>query len=668
MVLILRLVSLQFWAGEAYTTLARNQHEKRTVLEANRGRILDRHKRVLATALEAQSFFINKTPEIDSLKTIAVWFSQRVGADETEVLNRLKGKLSFTWLARKVVDGPSEDQMPDGVGRIIEMRRSYPMGQVAAQVLGYTDIDNVGIEGIELAFDPLLKGKSGEMASRVDARGNVLSALGAVRSLPEDGKDLVLTLDADIQSIAEEELETGVAHFKAESGIAIVMEPHTGEILAMANVPLYDSNLFSLYDPKIRRNRAVTDMFEPGSTFKVVAVAGAVEEGMYEAEDAIFCEGGKMMVSGGTIRDTHPSEWLTVRQIIEQSSNIGTAKIARRLGRVKLFRYTRLFGFGNLSGSDLPGEISGDLKHPSRWSDRSLETISIGQEVGVSALQLASAYGAIANRGRLMIPRIFQKAVQGDNSILLGRSEEVRQVVSARAAAMVTSFLEGVVNQGTGTNARIPGYRVAGKTGTAQRAYEDLPGYDPNRYISSFVGFLPADAPELLCLVVVDSPQGKRLGSQVAAPIFRRILQRILSLWQTRLRHRSTELRLPYRPLHRESPVLTGLSRNVAERVVARQGFSPRFIGSGGRVLSQNLRLDRKEALLLTELDDKVKPEHPHLVPNVIGLQVRQAIFQITAAGFQVMVSGNGSVVKQLPEPGKKVKIGTLCRIVCKRQ
>ena len=328
---------------------------------------------------------------------------------------------------------------------------------------------------------------------RVDARGQMISTLGAVRQMPKNGDDLTLTLDADYQAIAEEELLKGMEKFDAKSGVAIVMDPRTGDILALANAPYYDPNAFSKSELWVRRNRAVTDQFEPGSTFKVVAFAAALEAGLVDPKDKIFCENGRLPVAGGkVIRDSHPSGWLTVREVMEESSNIGTIKIARKLDKGPLFRQMRLFGFGAKTGVDLPGEVAGQLRHPDAWSNRSLETIAIGQEIATTALQVAAAYSAIANGGRLMTPRIFVKASrEGASTVKEGAPKAIRRVISPETARTLAGILEGVVARGTGKNARIPGYRVAGKTGTAQQVKEGQPGYDPDRYITSFVGFLP---------------------------------------------------------------------------------------------------------------------------------------------------------------------------------
>ena len=667
LLLSLRLASLQIWSVDTYTHRARSQHVKQKVLQANRGRILDRQGRILATNLESQSFFVNQISNLDSLRSLAVRFSHEAGQNETALLKKLEKKRPFVWLARKMINGPSSNDLPNGVGRIVEMRRSYPMGTLAGQMLGYTDTDNNGIEGIERGFDLLLKGKPGELSARVDARGNVISALGAIKHLPQDGEDLHLTLDADYQSIAEEELAAVIDTFDAHSGMALVMAPHTGEILAIANVPTYDPNAFTQFKTWKRRNRAVTDQFEPGSTFKVVAVAAGLEEKKIQADQEFFCENGRLPVAGGqVITDTHPSGWMTVRGIVEESSNIGTLKIAREIGKIDMFRYMRLFGFGAKTGSDLPGEVAGQLRHPSDWSDRSLETLSIGQEIAATALQVATAYGAIANGGHLMTPTIFKKSARGDVTTLENAPRPIRQVISPETATTLTSILEGVVTHGTGENAQVPGYRVAGKTGTAQQIKEGQAGYDPDRYISSFVGFLPAERPELLCLVAIDSPKDIHFASQVAAPAFSRIMQRILSLRQTPLRHKARLAEtapdtIPTADIH-----LVGLSSQTAIDVLNRLGWTHKFAGSGSQVVGQHLNPTQQEALLF--LESPKTNESPFQIPDLRGTSIRQAVSHLTALGLRVEISGSGKVVRQTPAPGAQVSPGAICKVECTRE
>lgn len=668
LVLTCRLAALQVWTGDVYSARAKKQHETRTVLQANRGRILDRKGRVLATNLEAQSFFVNNAAELDSLRSIAVRFSGNDGEENAALLRRLQNK-RFVWLARKVFSDPQQDPLPKGVGRIVEMRRSYPMGELAGQVLGYTDIDNLGIEGVELARNSLLEGEPGDMTSRRDARGEALGALGVVRSMPEDGQDVMLTLDVDYQSIVEEELAAAVSEFEAVNGIAIVTSPRSGEILAMANVPLYDPNHFGKHDAAVRRNRAVTDIFEPGSTFKVVAVAGGLQEGLWRREDRIFCEFGRMQVPGGVIRDTHPCGWLTVQQVVEESSNIGTAKIARKLKRAGLYEYVRLFGFGIKTGVELPGEVPGNVKKPTRWSGRTLPSMSIGQEIGVTALQMAMAYGAIANGGRLMAP-LFYRRRSPDGSWVSERPRILREVVSGETAGIVAEILEGVVERGTGANARVPGYRVAGKTGTAQRAREGGRGYDPNRYVSSFIGFLPVERAEFVCIVIVDGPKGIRWGSKVAAPVFSRIMKRILSMRDTGMRHRAVAEARGDEAVKPSTPVLAGLSRIVAKRVMDRHGIRSVPPGERARlpVGAQPPSSGSGESRHAAVATDSGKTGDYIATPDVLGIPLRQAVVRLTSSGFVVSASGSGRVVSQTPGAGMRVAPGTTCNLVCSPQ
>ena len=330
----------------------------------------------------------------------------------------------------------------------------------------------------------------------------------------------------------EEELKAAVERHRARSGMGIVMVPRTGEVLALASVPGFDPNRPGDYPMWTRKNRVITDIYEPGSTFKVVTAAAALEEKVMSPEDSVFCEEGAFLVAGRRFRDAHPYGWLTFREVVELSSNIGTIKVAERLGKDVLYRYARTFGFGAETGIDLPGEVKGILRPPSAWSGRSLASIAVGQEVSVTAIQMACAYAAVANGGMLMRPQIVLE-VKGAGGKVLKRMkpEPVRRVVSEETARKLVEFLEGVVERGTGREARIPGVRVAGKTGTAQRPLEGGGGYAPGEFVASFVGFLPAEDPELLCLVVIDTPrEGGHYGGQVAAPVFRRVVERVLSL------------------------------------------------------------------------------------------------------------------------------------------
>jgi cell division protein FtsI/penicillin-binding protein 2 len=655
-----KLVIVQYVARDVYAAKAESQQVKETAVVAERGRILDRNHRVLATSLEGQSFFVNNISDRDTLKAIAVRFSRRAGESEAQILERLRGGRSFVWLARQVVGGPDPEDLPQAVGRVVEMRRTYPLGEVAGQLIGYTNIDNVGIEGIERTYEEVLGGTPGEISSRIDGKGRQIGDYAELRRLPVDGQDMILTIDSDYQSIAEEELLAVVDSFSATSAMAVILDPSTGDVLTMANVPLYDPNAFATYPPKVRRNRTVTDVFEPGSTFKIVAVSAALDMGLHRPTDLVFCENGRLAVQGGVIRDTHPSGMLTVAEVIEESSNIGTIKIARKVGAAGLYRYMRLYGFGAQSGSGAPGEAAGSVRHPSKWSGRSLETMAIGQEVSLTALQLCAAYGVVANGGLLIRPRI---TVDPNDAA----PDTVRRVISEAAAADMREFFEGVVKRGTGKRAAVPGFQVGGKTGTAQRPYEDRPGYDPTRYVSSFIGFLPVDRPELLCLVTVDSPRGTHLGSQVAAPVFSRIVQRVMSLRQTGTRHRAvviaeagaeappTRATGPADSTKQVEPVLAGLDAAQALRALARNGLDPGAVAAAPREVA------------VGPLSENPTPSDGAGMPDVMGVPMRQAVRQLTAAGIRVKATGSGVVVSQVPAPGEPLPASGTATVSCAR-
>jgi len=681
--LVLRLVQLQAWGRQDYVERAKDQHTKSFVLEARRGRIFDRHSREVATNLKTTSYFVTNQAEVKNPQAVARALSQVAGLNESALYRNLTGRRRFAWLARKLEAERLQTarlKKPQGVHTVVEMKRYYPMGSVGSQIIGYTDIDNVGIEGGELGLDSHLRGQSGVMVSEVDALVRSLAERGEVLTPPENGADVTLTIDADCQWIAEEELAATVSKYRARAGVAVLMDPRTGEILALAGAPLYDPNRPGDHRPEHRRNRAITDMYEPGSTFKIVTAAAALNEGTRRPEDPIFCENGRMAVPGGFIRDSHPLGWLSFREVIEHSSNIGTIKVARTLGDRRLYEYARRFGFDARTGIEFPGEARGLLHHPSVWSKRSLETIAIGQEVLVTPLQLAFAYGAVANNGVLMKPRLIRSIARPGQAPVETRPEAIRRVIEEKACRTLIEFFKGVVQQGTGANAAVPGYEVAGKTGTAQRAAEGGRGYEPGQYVSSFVGFLPADDPRLLCLVAIDRPTGVHWGSAVAAPTFRRIMERVLALRDcpARLSPAATppDTGAVYVGLP-TMPNLLGLSRASAEGVLRRYQMAAAFDGEGivieqsappGQPLGPGVRLTARCRPLTASRSDA--PDRPFAsgiaVPDLTGLPLRQAVNRLSAEGLRPSISGNGFVAAQAPAPGALVRRGSACALVCK--
>jgi len=672
LLLVARVSMIQLGLGGRYARKARWQHYRKVSLEAGRGKILDRDGKELAINLSAPSFALNPS-DVDRPRSLMLRFASALGRPGIIPKGDLKGK-SFVWLARKV-DGEAAKKIRSrglkGIIEVKEAKRYYPFGPLAGQLLGYTDIDNRGIEGVEFGFDDILRGTPGWEIVQVDARGRRIYGVDSPSVAPQDGSDLVLTICAEYQMVLEEEVARAVEDTRAEGGVGIIMNPRTGEVLAMANVPTYDPNDPGAYPAYVRRNRAVTDVYEPGSTFKIVAASAALELGIKSPEDSIFCENGAISVGGSVMRDAHRYGWLTFREVIEHSSNIGVIKIATELGPDVLYRYIRAFGFGGETGIELPGESKGIVRHPSKWSRRSLATISIGQEVSVTPLQLAAAYSAVANGGVLMRPQIVRAVVRPDGrTVREFYPQAIRRVISEETAGKLTEFLVGVVERGTGVKARIDGVPIAGKTGTAQKPDPNGGGYLPGKFVSSFVGFLPAYDPELLCLIVIDSPRGVYWGSEVAAPAFRRVISRILNL-------RGTFAGWPVAEPERDGsyhgdsllvkvPEVRKLPREAAARLLRRKGLRVEISGRGDIVIAQSISPWESVSPGTVIRIDCGDPGScvsggTVTIPSVIGMSLREAISILALRGIEAKVHGSGVVKSQSPKPGSRAKRGAVC-------
>ena len=585
-----RLVQIQVVRHENYLSQAKDQYVRRFELKAKRGNVLDRRGRKLAVDIKSVSFYAD-AKQVEQVEQVANHFARFSSKDGATLRRQLESGRSFVYLVRQV----DEDQLEaarqhvfKGVYEHPATQRYYPHGKLAGQVLGYTNIDNQGSEGVERAFDAYLRGADGRALSHIDVGGRQIPGTRQELQTSQDGHDVVLTIDAVYQDIVEEELGRALRDFEAESGLGIIADPRTGEILAMANMPLYDPNQPGRAAAQLRRNRTITDPFEPGSTFKVISLAAVLQDGLASAEDRVFCEEGRLVLENGdVIRDTSPHAWLTLRQVLEHSSNIGTIKFARRLESQRYYEYIRNFGFGTRSGLGLPAESTGLLQRVEKWSDRSLETLAIGQEISTTALQLIQAFGAVANGGQLMAPKIVKAVVAADGRVVEEmRPQVIRRVVDEDTAARLRHILAGVVDGGSGKKARLEGVAVAGKTGTAQFAAADGTGYEDNQYIVSFIGFLPAERPELLVLVVVDRPQREKWGGHVAAPVFKRITERILYLGDRRLAaHRSRGTSEAVGEVI--VPDLRGTTKPVARFQAEMRGATLAFSGVGDVVVYQ---------------------------------------------------------------------------------
>jgi len=520
-----RAFYLQVFCSSWLSRKAANQYEKSLIFQGKRGTIYDTNHREMAVSIDVTSI-VAYPPNIKDPAATSRALNNTLKIDVNSLKRRLTSDRSFVWVKRKVTPKEVKDVKAldlKGIDFIRELERFYPNKTLAAQVLGFSGIDGHGLEGIEYYYDSYLKGSTCSFTvlkdafkRRFDAKKHVMADCG--------GNNLILTIDHNIQYLSERALEEAAVKFNAKSGMAIVMSPKTGAILAVAHYPFFNPNSFGEFDRDLWRNRSITDPFEPGSTMKIFSACAAIEFGECSPNTIFFCENGKYRIGKNVVHDTHSHGWLSLQHIIKFSSNIGTIKVGERIGPEHIYKTFSSFGFGEKTGIDCPGETSGGLSHYNRWSKIDAGAIAFGQGVAVSALQLITAASAIANDGILMAPYIVQ-AITDQNGRLIKSSSPrmVRRVVSPETARTVKKIMASVTTEGgTGVNAALEGYSVCGKTGTAQKI-DEKGTYSDKKYIASFLGFIPAEDPEITVLVVIDEPRGKHFGSIVAAPVFKRI-------------------------------------------------------------------------------------------------------------------------------------------------
>jgi len=510
---------------------ASGEYQRTYSTSGNRGSIVDTNGKPLAVSGESKSIAANPSLMTDPLQAAAI-LAPALDMDADVLGRRLSNTgRRFVWIKRHTA--PAEEKRVrdlgvDGIEYIDERCRYYPKRHLAAQLLGFAGVDGTGLEGLEFYYDQMLTGDSGSMSILRDALGRRFETEGR-QSARTNGSQLVLTIDEVIQHIAEKELAHAVRKSQAKTGMAVILKPDTGAVLAMANYPFFNPNIYGEYEKSLWRNRTVTDRFEPGSTMKIFSAAAAVEFGGYTPASAFYCEDGAYHIGQNVVNDTKPHGWLTLREIIKYSSNIGAVKLGENIGPQTLHFILSQFGFGMKSGIDFPGETGGWLAPYQKWAKIDAGAISFGQGISITALQLAAATGTIANSGLLMKPYIV-KAVKDSRGNIIQRfsPQVVRQVITSDTAAIVTDMMRAVVEEnGTGTRAALVGYTAAGKTGTAQKIGEDGT-YSKERFTASFVGFAPATRPEMVILVVIDEPQNSHYGGTVAAPAFRRMAHAIL--------------------------------------------------------------------------------------------------------------------------------------------
>ena len=524
-------IRLHVFKGAWLSERAAQEYERAMVVQGKRGAITDRNGNPLAVSIDSPSIAVYPR-RIGNRRAAAAALAKELAQSSTSIYEKLNPKRSFVWIKRQATPRQADGVAAlglTGIDFIPEHTRVYPGKNLAAQLVGFSGIDGHGLEGLEFYFNASLKGTEKEITVIEDALGRRFEGVGIPADLGE-GNSVVLTIDRNIQHLTQKALEASVTEFDAASGMAVVMAPASGEVLALAHYPFFNPNHYGHFKRELWRNRAITDSFEPGSTMKMFSAAAAIDSGICSPSTIFYCENGEYRIGRNIIHDTKSHGWLSLQQIVKYSSNIGSVKMAEKLGPRQLYAYLTAFGFGQRSGITCPGETSGSLSSFNTWSTIDTGAISFGQGISVSAIQLITAASAIANGGVLMKPLLVKAIVDRNGQTIKQFSPEpVRRVISSQTAATMRRILKSVITEGgTGVNAALQGYSVCGKTGTAQKI--DKSGtYAKGKYLSSFLGFAPADQPELAVLVIVDEPKKQDYGGIVAAPAFRQIALDTLS-------------------------------------------------------------------------------------------------------------------------------------------
>lgn len=535
-----RLVEVQVVEASRYRAVAERQQQRLVELTPKRGAILDRRGRELAVSVEVPSVWADPS-EIHDPRQAAALLAPVLDRDRTELERLLRKDRYFVWLDRKV--GPEKAETVaslgiPGVRFVTESRRAYPKRERAAHVLGYVGLDNVGLAGLEYLYDDRIAGEPGVMLTLRDARGESFLPEGLRRKEPTGGLGLALSIDSVIQYITDRELRRAVQRHGAEGAAAVVLDPRTGDVLSITSLPTFDPNNFTSFPPTTWNNRALGFALEPGSCLKFVTAAAALEWGLHTPSDMLDCGRGRIVVGGVTVRDHESFDTLSFADVIAHSSNVGAIRIGQHIGAERLYTMLRRFGFGEPTGIDLPGESAGLLRSPSAWTPLSVASISMGQEIAVTPLQLAVALGAVANDGVLVRPRVVRAVLERDGGVREAfEPERLRRVISSSTATTLRTLLRGVVENGTGRRAAPDGYTAAGKTGTAQKIGPSGT-YEEGRYVSSFVGFAPVEDPRVVIVVMIDEPRrGGYYGGVVAAPVFSSIAEDVLRYLRVPSRH-----------------------------------------------------------------------------------------------------------------------------------
>lgn len=676
----MRLVQIQIIESGKYQEIARKQYEAKVPLIAQRGNVYDRNRNVLAANSQFVSFAADPKIAGEDAKLIAKEFSKITGKPEREYIAKLQSNKRFVWMERHMRPDIAELIPLKKMGGIVKMNeamRLYHYDEVAGQVIGATNIDNVGVSGIEQQFEPVLHGKDGYVIMQKDGLGRKRPSVDYPREEAVNGHSIELTIDLQYQSIADEELKKGIARTQAEAGLVVMMRPQTGEILAMSNYP--QVNLNKVHNAETLRNRIVSDMYEPGSVFKIVTAAAALQNEITTLERKFYAENGKYKIEypGKKIRfinDSHPMRDVTFLEAMAYSSNIVMAKVSDLIGQEKMYKQARDFGFGMATGIELPSESNGQLKKTSEWSMASLNSISYGYEIGVTPLQIVSAYSAIANDGMLMKPYIVQRQLdENGQEVFVGQPQMIRRVIPKHINEQIEQMLESVVEYGSGVIVKTPGVRIAGKTGTSRKHVNGK--YEEGSYNASFVGFFPVEKPEVVCLVMIEKPKaGGYYGATASAPIFKAIANRIINNNGLIAKTMIAEQSVQSSQTKEESTVLVpdviGENSDEATTTLKQYGLAAKTLGNGEDVIRQYPQAGKKVErgsivqLMMNESEQTIA-NGTLKVPEVRGMSVRRAVNKLAAEQLGVTIVGSGIVVNQFPNAGTVMKEGTKVTIIC---
>jgi len=648
LVVCARLVYLQFSQYESLVNRARQQQQNSIETSPQRGELLDRQGRQLARSVQTVSLFLDPEGlDNETLDRTAQQLAQTLGRKHADLTNEFREaqaeKRRFIWIARRL-DADLGNKIVamnlPGVQTRLEPKRFYPNGSLAAHVLGYVGLDGQGLGGVEQSYNAKISGEPGRLFLEKDAKGHPYESYEIAA---KQGQTVVLTIDQSVQYQAEQALQTAVQNSRAKSGTMIVLDPRNGEILALANAPTFDPNKVAEAKPETRSNWALQNIYEPGSTFKIIAFSAAIEKKLARVDDRIDCQMGAITVAGRVIHDHKRFGTLTIAEALAKSSNVAAIKLGLRVGDETMYDYITRFGFGSRTGIELPGETAGILRKVERWQPSSIGSIAIGQEVGVTPVQMVAAFGALANDGVRIAPHLIREIRNADGAVVYRAEPEQRRVISAETAITLRGMLEGVTLHGTAKKAQLDGYSAAGKTGTAQKIDPKTRAYSSTKFVGSFVGFAPVSNPQVVIIVVIDEPGGAYHGGDVAAPVFSEVAEQILPSLGVMpdIETKSVpDLIAQLDPEHAER-----LREEQAQTAQQRKATLPTVDNNGGRDGEVVYAVATKKAVLM---------------PDLRGRSVRDVARTCAQLGLQVEARGEGRVLKQNPSAGTEVSTGQL--------